>query len=189
MKRMENFGIKILRNSLKSTKNSRELLHHLRRDVRNGSIILKKGLSAELNFLVNQPNMGKKKIIKTQPMTKGQTEAEVSNALIAFEKDHMGRGPVDVRTHIIQDMVLIRLKGVLTPAEQHLAKDEEGINLIKQVRAKLLENASEILAEVIKGITGCAVISFHTDISTKTGERIIVITLEEDMERRLPLKR
>ena len=59
MKRMENFGIKILRNSLKSTKNSRELLHHLRRDVRNGSIILKKGLSAELNFLVNQPNMGK----------------------------------------------------------------------------------------------------------------------------------
>jgi uncharacterized protein YbcI len=96
---------------------------------------------------------------------------------------------VDVRTHIIQDMVLIRLKGVLTPAEQHLAKDEEGISLIKQVRAKLLENASEILAEVIKGITGCAVISFHTDISTKTGERIIVITLEEDMERRLPLKR
>jgi hypothetical protein len=86
MKRMENFGIMILRNPLKSTKNSRELLHHLRRDVRNGSIILKKGLSAELNFLVNQPNMGKKKIIKTQPMTKGKMEAEVSNALIAFEK-------------------------------------------------------------------------------------------------------
>ena len=62
-------------------------------------------------------------------MTKGQMEAEVSNALIAFEKDHMGRGPVDVRTHIIQDMVLIRLKGVLTPAERHLAKDDEGLIL------------------------------------------------------------
>jgi len=86
-------------------------------------------------------------------------------------------------------MVLIRLKGVLTPAEQHLARDEEGINLIKQVRAKLLENASEILVEVIKGITGCAVISFHTDISTKTGERIIVITLAEELELRPPLKR
>ena len=122
-------------------------------------------------------------------MTKGQLEAEISNALIAFEKEHMGRGPVDVKTHIIQDMVLIRLKGVLTPAERHLAKDDEGIHLIKQVRAKLLENSNEILADVIKGITGCEVISFHTDISTKTGERIIIITLAEDLERRFSSKR
>jgi uncharacterized protein YbcI len=110
-------------------------------------------------------------------------EAEISKALIAFEKDHMGRGPVDVRTHIVRDMVLIRLKGVLTPAERHLAKDDEGILLIKQVRAKLLENSNEILADVINGITGHAVISFHTDISTKTGERIIIITLADDLER------
>lgn len=133
--------------------------------------------------------MIKTEISKTQSPTKGQMEAEISNALIAFEKEHMGRGPVDVRTHIIQDMVLIRLKGVLTPAERHLAKDEEGIHLIKLVRAKLLENASGILADVIKGITGYAVISFHTDISTKTGERIIIITLAEDLERRFSLKR
>ncbi|MGD8263383.1 MAG: DUF2294 domain-containing protein [Desulfobacterales bacterium] len=132
--------------------------------------------------------MEKKKIIKTQPMTKGQMEAEISKALIAFEKEHMGRGPVDVKTYIIQDMVLIRLRGVLTPAEGHLAKDEDGIHLIKQVRAKLLENSYGILADSIKSITGCTVISFHTDISTKTGERVIVITLDEDLQRRLPVK-
>ncbi|MEE4607045.1 MAG: DUF2294 domain-containing protein [Desulfobacteraceae bacterium] len=133
--------------------------------------------------------MEKKKIIKPQPMTKGQMEAEISRALIAFEKEHMGRGPLDAKTYIIQDMVLIRLRGVLTPAEAHLAKDEDGIQLIKQVRAKLLENSYEILAGSIRSITGCTAISFHTDISTKTGERIIVITLEEDMERRLVLER
>jgi len=116
-------------------------------------------------------------------------EAEISNALIAFEKEHMGRGPVDVRTHIIQDMMLIRLTGVLTPAERHLAKDEEGIQLIKQVRAKLLENSTDILTAVIKGIAGCAVTSFHTDISTKTGERIIIITLTEDLERKILKKK
>ena len=116
-------------------------------------------------------------------------EAEISNALIAFEKDHMGRGPVDVRTHIVQDMVLIRLKGVLTPAERHLAKDKEGIHLIKQIRAKLLENSNAILADVIKGITGKAAISFHTDISTKTGERIIIITLAGDLERGFSVKK
>jgi uncharacterized protein YbcI len=134
--------------------------------------------------------MRKEEIIsKTQPVSKGQMEAEISNYLILFEKEHMGRGPMDVRTHIIQDMVLIRLKGVLTPAERYLANDEEGINLIKQMRAKLLENSNAMLANAIKEITRCAVLSFHTDISTKTGERIIVITLDEDLERKFVLKK
>ena len=147
-----------------------------------------KELSAKLNCLNNQLTMSKKKIISNQTVTRGQMEAKISKALIAFEKEHMGRGPVDVKTYIIEDMVLIRLRGVLTPAEGHLAKDEDGIHLIKQVRAKLLENSYGILADSIKGITGCSVISFHTDISTKTGERVIVITLDDDLQRRLPFK-
>jgi len=133
--------------------------------------------------------MGKDKISRPQTMTKGQMEAEIGNALIAFEKEHMGRGPEDVRTHIIQDMVLIRLKGVLTPAERHLAKDEEGVQLIKQVRAKLLENSHKILSDLIKDKTGCGTISFHTDISTKTGEKFIIITLSEDLERQFSCSR
>jgi uncharacterized protein YbcI len=76
--------------------------------------------------------MRKEKISKLQTMTKGQMEADISNALIAFEKEHMGRGPEDVRTHIIQDMVLIRLKGVLAPAERHLARDQEGVNSLSR---------------------------------------------------------
>jgi uncharacterized protein YbcI len=115
-------------------------------------------------------------------MTKGQMEAEISNAVIAFEKEHMGRGPEDVKTHVIQDMVVIRLKGVLTPAERHLAKDEEGVHLIKQVRAKLLENSHEMLVDLIRDKTGCETISLHTDISTRTGERFIIVTLAENLE-------
>lgn len=115
-------------------------------------------------------------------MTKGQMEAEISNAVIAFEKEHMGRGPEDVKTHVIQDMVMIRLKGVLTQAERHLAKDEEGVHLIKQVRAKLLENSHQMLADIIRKKTGCETVSLHTDISTKTGERFIIVTLAENLE-------
>jgi len=117
----------------------------------------------------------------THRKSKGQLEAEISNALIAFEKEHMGRGPVDVRSHIIEDMILIRLKGVLTPAERHLAKDAAGIQLIKQVRAKLLENSSKMLEDVITDITQTKVVSFHTDISTTAGERVIIITFEQDV--------
>ncbi|WP_236888808.1 DUF2294 domain-containing protein [Desulfoluna limicola] len=134
--------------------------------------------------------MNKSKVINRRTRTdqkksKGQVEADISTALIAFEKEHMGRGPVDVRSYIVEDMLLIRLKGVLTMAEQHLAKDAQGIQLIKQVRAKLLENSCAMLEDVILDITGATVVSFHTDISTKAGERIIVITLDEDLEKKL----
>ena len=119
-------------------------------------------------------------------MTKGQMEAEISRALITFEKEHMGRGPVEAKTHIIQDIVVIRLRGVLTPAEIHLAKDVEGIQLIKQVRTKLLENAQEMIGEIIREVTGVSPVSMHTDISTKTGERFILIKLAHNVPHGSP---
>jgi uncharacterized protein YbcI len=118
--------------------------------------------------------------------TKGQMEAEISNALIQFEKDYMGRGPQETKAFVIEDMVLVRLKGVLTPAEQQLAKNSEGMNLIKQVRSNLLEQGKVLLKEVVEKISGFKVISLHTDISTKTGERLIIFILNENLEECFP---
>ena len=75
-------------------------------------------------------------------------------------------------------------KGCLTPAEKYLATDADGIQLIKQVRAKLLENSSQMLTAVISDITGTDIISLHTDISTREGERVIIITFEQDLEKK-----
>ncbi|MBI3802632.1 MAG: DUF2294 domain-containing protein [Nitrospirae bacterium] len=116
--------------------------------------------------------------------TKGQVEAEISNAIIQFEKDYMGRGPKETQTYIIDDMILVRLKGVLTPAEQQLAKNPEGTNLIKQVRSNLLEQGRGLLSELIEKMTELKVVSLHTDISTKSGERVIIFSLSENLERR-----
>ncbi len=116
--------------------------------------------------------------------TRGQMEAEISNALIQFEKDYMGRGPKETRAYIIDDLIVVRLKGVLTPAEQQLAKNPEGINLIKKIRSNLLEQGRELLVDVIEKMTGLKVISLHTDISTKTGERMIIFSLNENLEGR-----
>jgi len=118
-------------------------------------------------------------------MTKGQMEASISEAIIKFEREHMGRGPKETRTYIIQDMLFIRLKGVLTPAEQQLAKDTEGKLLVKQARGKLTETSRGLLERIISDITDEQVISLHTDISTKTGERIIIFTLESDLEAKI----
>jgi uncharacterized protein YbcI len=110
-------------------------------------------------------------------------EAEISNAMIQFEKDYMGRGPVVTKTYIIDDLILVRLKGVLTPAEQQLAKNPTGTDLIKKVRANLLEQGRSLLVETIEKIVPVKVASLHTDISTKTGERVIIFTLAENLEQ------
>ena len=118
--------------------------------------------------------------------SKGQIEAEISEAIIKFEKEYMGRGPDETKTYIINDMVVIRLRRVLTPAEQQLAKasdDAKGRTLIKQVRRELLEKARPILEPIVVEITGKKIKSLHTDISTVTGERIIVFTLEDSSLR------
>ena len=114
-------------------------------------------------------------------MSKGQVEADISEALIKFEKEYMGRGPEETKTYIIDDIILIRLKRVLTPAEQQLAgtSDETtGRTLIKRVRTELLEKARPLLEQIIIDLTGKQVKSLHTDISTITGERVIILTLE-----------
>lgn len=119
------------------------------------------------------------------PKARGQTEAEVSATIIKFEKEFMGRGPLEAKTFIVEDLVVVRLRSVLTPAELKLAGNEDeqkGRELIKQVRMELIEHARPLLGAAIKDITGTEVKSLHTDISTRTGERIIVFTLETTPE-------
>jgi uncharacterized protein YbcI len=117
-------------------------------------------------------------------VTKGQLEAEIAKALTQFEREHLGRGPREARCWIIEDLILVRLRGVLTPAEERLAQDPEGRSLIKQVRMQLLETSRPLLEEIVQQITGVQFVSLHSDISTRTGERIIVFSLTENLEAR-----
>jgi len=121
--------------------------------------------------------------------TKGEMEAEISRAMVQFEIDYMGRGPKEARTHIIEDMVLVRLKGVLTPAEQRLTKSPDGVELIKKMRATLIETAKPLLYQVVGDIMGAKIVSVHTDISTVLGERVIVFVLESDLEKKIDRKK
>ncbi len=112
-------------------------------------------------------------------------EIRISQAIVRFEKEFMGRGPMETRTWIIDDLVLVRLKNVLTPAEQQLATaddSERGRGLIKQLRQQLLERGRPILESIVFETLGIPVKSLHTDISTRTGERIIVFTLAQPYE-------
>jgi uncharacterized protein YbcI len=113
--------------------------------------------------------------------TRGEMEAAVCGGMSRFQQEFMGRGPKDIHAHLIGDLVLVRLHGVLTNAEQHLVQTlpfEKGRDLLKQVRTQLIEQARPILVEMIHKATGANVISLHHDTSTATGEEIVVFTLD-----------
>lgn len=112
-------------------------------------------------------------------------EAEIGEAFIKFEREYMGRGPESARTYLLDDLVIVRLQGVLTPAERQLARsdpDGRGRALIKQVRMELLEKARPLLGAILEDILGRSIKSLHTDISTVVGERIIVFSLESSVD-------
>ena len=114
--------------------------------------------------------------------TQGELEAAVCEGIRRFEHDYMGRGPKDIHTHLLGDILVVRLQGVLTAAEQQLVKSlpaEKGRDLLKQVRTHLVETARPALEAMVQEATGVTVLSLHHDISTATGEEVVLFTLAE----------
>ena len=112
--------------------------------------------------------------------TQGEIEAAVCDWVSRFEQEYMGRGPKAIRAYLIGDLLVVRLWGVLTAAEQHLVQTlppEKGRDLLKQVRTQLIEVARPVLSEMVAEAAGVPVVSLHHDISTVTGEEVILFTL------------
>ena len=112
--------------------------------------------------------------------TKGEIEAAISEEISRFEQDYMGRGPKCIHVHLLDDLLLIRLRGVLAAAEQHLVKSlpaENGRDLLKQVWSHLIETTRPIMEAMVEKVTGIKVVTMHHDISTITGEEVILFTL------------
>ena len=112
--------------------------------------------------------------------SQGEIEAAICDGLRRFEQEYMGRGPKNIRAHLIDDLLVVRLEGVLTAAEQHLVKSlpaEKGRDLLKQVRTHLIETARPLMEAMVQGVTGVKVVSLHHDISTVSGEEVILFTL------------
>ena len=114
--------------------------------------------------------------------SQGEIEAAICEGISHFEQDYMGRGPKSIHAHLLGDLLVVRLQGVLTAAEQHFAQSlpaEKGRDLLKQVRTHLIETARPVMEAMIEETTGAKVVSLHHDISTITAEEVVLFTLAE----------
>ncbi|PWK15048.1 DUF2294 domain-containing protein [Tumebacillus permanentifrigoris] len=114
---------------------------------------------------------------------KAKMEADISEAYVKFQREILGRGPQETKTYILKDMVIVRMKGVLTKGEETLVKTDKGKRLVKELRQTLREHHSSDIEVLISQITGCKVISSHFDISTKIGELMEMFILDRDLDK------
>ena len=145
--------------------------------------------------------------------SQGEIEAAVCEAVSRFQQESIGRGPKDIHCHLLDTLVVVRLQGVLTPAERQLidagcraaangsaATDGEhapeprtthgdGRSLVKQLRHHVVANGRGRLARIVEEAVGVRLVSVHHDISTVTGEEMLVFSLSEAPECRPPKKR
>jgi uncharacterized protein YbcI len=118
-------------------------------------------------------------------LTKGTIEAEIANAVVRFQREQQGRGPTDVRAHLLGDLILVRSGGIFTPMEARLATTDEGRRSIKSARQELRSiNHSEI-EQIIGSLVGCNVVRSYCDIDVDVAEQMEVYVLETDLEKRL----
>jgi uncharacterized protein YbcI len=114
--------------------------------------------------------------------SQGEIEAAICDGINRFEQEYMGRGPKEIHAHLFGNLLVVRLQGVLTAAEQQLVKTlpvEKGRDLLKQVRTQLIELARPLMQGMVEEATSVKVRSLHHDISTLTGEEVILFTLDE----------
>lgn len=118
--------------------------------------------------------------------TKGQFEDTIAKQVIDFYVKTLGVGPREARAYILEDMVIVRLKGKLLPIEEQLlANEEQGVELVKTIRKAFHEINTHKLRSMIEKITGYKVISSHSDVSTKTGEKFEAFILDTNFEEEL----
>ena len=117
--------------------------------------------------------------------TKGQVEAAITEAVTQYEREYLGRGPQEAKSFIVENLVVVKLQGILSPAERQLSHEDDGVELIKQMRRRVIESCSDDLNGLVEEETGSAVVSMHADISARTGERVFVFTLDNDLEAAL----
>jgi uncharacterized protein YbcI len=116
------------------------------------------------------------------PRRQSKAESAISDEMMAFQHEFVGRGPERIKTRMVEDLVIVRSFGVLTPAEKQLANSHEGRRLIKAMRQQVLEAGRSDLEAIVRNHTGAEVVSVHSDISTKSGEWMDIFVLDRSVE-------
>jgi len=115
--------------------------------------------------------------------SKQEIESAVSEAMTKFLKEQLGEQAKTAVAQIANDAIIVRFKGIMSPAERLLVKNHEGMKLIKELKEKLIERAKPLLEAMIKNLINAEVVDIHSSFDPATGARIEIFTLDKDLEK------
>ena len=118
----------------------------------------------------------------SKSLTQAESESAICDGIIRFQEEYLGWRSEQIQVHFLKDLFVARIRGALTLAERQLGKSlspGKGRDLIKQARKQLLEVARPMLESLVHEVTGVKVLSMHHDISTVTGEEVVLFSLAE----------
>jgi len=103
-------------------------------------------------------------------------EQRIAQAASAFEQQTTGHVAKSVNVVLNGDMLVIAMRGVLSPAEKALAKNPAGAAQVQEFHRELFAIASEPLRQEIERITGVEVRDATAEIETMTGAVVQAFT-------------
>ena len=109
-------------------------------------------------------------------------EAAICQKLTMILKEQIGEQVETATAEVVDDAIIVRFKGILPPAERIMAKKEDGMELIKELKEKLIEKIKPLLEQTIKELTGAEVVDIHSSFNPETGERIEIFTLNKNLK-------
>jgi uncharacterized protein YbcI len=122
--------------------------------------------------------------------TQGEIQSEISDLFTKFMQDNMGRGPTSIKTSITDDVVVVRLKGVLTETEKHLAISEVGKNLLVSVRRHLMTTTGKNhVNQIFLSKFKTSITNFYYDCDPTNNEEIVVCVMLSPMFFRIKTSR
>lgn len=116
-------------------------------------------------------------------VSKKELETAISQAMERFVEEQMGECPRKVVTSVMKDVIIVRIKSNLIPAERYMMRYQKGSEIIRELKIKLIERAKPLLDAMIKNLTGADIIDLHSDVCVETGERVEIFTLKKDIEK------
>ena len=111
-----------------------------------------------------------------------EIESAVAEAMTKFLRKQMGERAAGVITEVASDAIIVRVKGIMPPAERYLIKNQEGMKLLKELKEKLIERAKPLLEAMIKNLIDAEVVDIYSSFNPASNEHIEIFTLDRSFD-------
>lgn len=112
-------------------------------------------------------------------------EAKFNDIVRKLRKELFGKGPEFIQTVFIRNMAVTTLKGNLSATEKFLASTEDGVEVVRLARTKLVQDyySSGHVPDGLEDLIGSKLVRLFSDFHVKDDIAVSVFVFEDDIEK------